>query len=75
MNSGNTMPIPHPRDDSTFLRIADYPYDYWRRKKRVRGERIVELAVDYSVPDLSQHVTRVVVMRGRVVERELFAAT
>lgn len=73
MNSGNTMPFPHPRSESTFSRIVDYPYDYWR-KKRVRGERIVELAVDYSVPDLSQHVTRVVVMCGTTVKQELYSA-
>ena len=73
MNSGNTWPVPHPRDESTFQRIPDYPYDYWRRKRK-RGERVVELAVDYSVPDLRQHVTRVVVMRGTTVEEELYAA-
>lgn len=73
MNSGNTRPFPHPRDKSTFSRINDYPYSVWR-KKRVRGERIVELAIDYSVPDLIEHVTRVVVMRGTVVEQELYSA-
>ena len=71
MNSGNTKPFPHRRDESTFSRIVDYPYYHWR-KKRVRGERIVELAVDYSVPDLSEHVTRVVVMRGTTVKQELY---
>lgn len=73
MNSGNTFPFPHPRDESTFLRIADYPYHAWR-KKRPRGERIVELAVDHSVPDLHLHVKRVVVMQGTTIEEELFSA-
>ncbi len=72
MNSGNTFPIPHLRNESTFLRIAEYPYSAWR-KKRQRGERIVELAVDHSIPDLHRHVTRVVVMQGTTVEEELFS--
>ena len=71
MNSGNTFPMPHPRDESTFLRIADYPYHLWR-KKRPRGERVVELAVDHSVSDICQYVTRVVVIRGTAVEQELY---
>ncbi len=75
MNSGNTKPFPHPRDESTFSRIADYPYDHWRRKNRTRGERVVELAVDHSVPDLRQYVTRVIVMRGRKIEEIIFSAT
>lgn len=73
MNSGNTKPVPHPRNESTFSRIVDYPYQHWRRKRR-RGERVVELAVDYSVPDLIQHVTRAVVMRGTIVEHEIYVA-
>jgi hypothetical protein len=32
MNSGCTKPIPHPRDEKTFLRIPDYPYSDWRSK-------------------------------------------
>lgn len=63
MNSGSTKPYPHPRDDKTFQRISDYPYSYWR-SRRVRGERVVELAVDYSVPDINQFVTRVVQMQA-----------
>lgn len=66
MNSGCTKPMPHPRDETTFARIPDYPYQYWRGK-RSRGERAVELAVDYSVPDIRDHVRRVVVKQGDVV--------
>jgi hypothetical protein len=73
MNSGNTMPVPHPRDESTFSRIADYPYSHWRAK-RTRGERVVELAIDYAVPDLHQFVTRVVVMQGTEVVKELYSS-
>jgi Family of unknown function (DUF7002) len=73
MNSGCTKPMPHPRGDDTFLRIRDYPYAERRRKKR-KGERVVELAVDYSVPDIAAYVRRVVVMQGQSELEELFRA-
>ncbi|MCA1506667.1 hypothetical protein I6F23_22575 [Bradyrhizobium sp. NBAIM02] len=63
MNSGCTKPIPHPRGKDTFMRISDYPYSDWS-KKRKRGERVVELCVDYSVPDITKFVKRVVRMKG-----------
>lgn len=71
INSGCTKPMPRARDESTFLRIDDYPYDHWRSKRK-RGERIVELAIDYSVPDLARYVKRVVIMRGTAVQKVLF---
>jgi len=55
MNSGCTIPFPHKRGPETFRRIADYPY---AAKKRHR-DPIVELAVDYSVPDIRDFVTEV----------------
>ncbi len=63
MNSGCTKPYPHPRNEGTFRRIPDYSYVYWR-KRRVRGERVVELAVDYSVPEIAQFTKRVIRMRS-----------
>lgn len=63
INSGCTKPFPHPRGNNTFRRIADYPYSEWRAK-RPRGERVVELAVDYAVPDIEQFVKRVTRMKG-----------
>ncbi len=62
INSGCTKPMPHPRDASTFLRISEYPYSDWS-KKRKRGERVVELAVDSGVPDVAHFVRRVTSMR------------
>lgn len=56
MNSGNTRPFPHPRGFQTFLPISRYPYAY--RKSR-RLEVVVELAVEYRVPDIQRHVVRV----------------
>lgn len=66
INSGCTKPMPHPRDESIFARIADYPYAHWR-ERRSRRERVVELAVDHSVQDIRDHVRRVVVKRGTEV--------
>ena len=63
MNSGCTRPYPHARGNSTFQRISDYPYSHWKAKRK-RGERVVELAVDYAVPDIERFVTRVVRMRA-----------
>ena len=58
--------MPHPRDETIFARIADYPYAHWRARRR-RQECVVELAVDHSVEDIRDHVRRVVVKRGTEV--------
>lgn len=63
MNSGCTKPIPHPRGLDTFLPIATYPYAYWRRRRR-RGERVVELAVSPGVINIEKYVIRVVRMKA-----------
>ena len=63
INSGATKPFPRARDESYFARIDDYSYSDWRRKRR-KGERVVEIAVDYSVPDIRTHVRRVVAKKG-----------
>jgi hypothetical protein len=44
INSGATFPLgPAPRGSDTFRRIADHP----------KGKPVVELAVDYAVPDVT----------------------
>ncbi|MGO9135502.1 MAG: DUF7002 family protein [Methylovirgula sp.] len=63
INSGCTKPFPHPRGNSTFLCIDDYPYSHWKTKRK-RGERVVELAIDYAVLDIAKHVMRAVRMKG-----------
>ena len=63
INSGCTKPFPHPRGNLTFQRIADYPYAHWKAKRKL-GERVVELAVDYAIPDVAKYVERVVRMNG-----------
>jgi len=62
INSGCTRPFPHPRSVDVFCRIPDYPYAFWRDRRR-RGERVVEVAVDYAVPDVSSFVQRVIVKK------------
>ena len=62
-NSGATKPNPVRRGKETFQRIDDYPYEFWR-PRRGRGERVVELCVDYSVPDIEAHCIEVRRMNG-----------
>ena len=71
INSGCTKPFPHPRGMATFQRIADYPYANFRATRR-RGERVVELAIDYAVPDVAKFVTNVVRMRSDAELEVLF---
>ncbi len=63
INSGCTKPMPHPRDFSTFQRIDEYDYAHWRQR-RGRGERVVELCVDHSVPNVKRFVLDAFVVRG-----------
>ena len=51
INSGATRPMAWPRGRSSFLPPSEYPFDELRRKRRVKNA-VVELAVDYSVPDI-----------------------
>ena len=60
MNSGNTFPFPHPRGMSIFCRISDYPTG----KRGLPLKRVVEFAVDYSIPDIAAHVVEAVRMKG-----------
>jgi hypothetical protein len=69
MNSGCTKPFPHPRSEKTFRRISDYPYA--ERAHVKRGERVVELAVDYGIPDIRDYAIRVVEMQGTEEIREI----
>lgn len=71
INSGSTIYKPQPRGRDTFLPLADFPFEEWTTK-RSRSTSIVEVTVDYSVPDLADFVTEVVHMKnGNLVERFL----
>ncbi|WP_192363402.1 DUF7002 family protein [Mesorhizobium mediterraneum] len=58
MNSGCTMPYPHPRGVDTFLPINKYPYAQWREKRSAR-ETVVELTVIGGAPNIIDHVEEV----------------
>jgi hypothetical protein len=58
INTGSTIFNPQPRGVGTFLAISDYPYDEWRRRRGPR-DAVVELAVDYSIPDVADHTAAV----------------
>jgi hypothetical protein len=59
INSGCTKPMPQPRGRDTFQRIAQYPFAHMVAKRGARNDPVVELAVDYAVPDIAHHVIRV----------------
>jgi len=71
INTGSTIFNPQPRGTGTFLPIADYPYDDWRRR-RTRVNAVVELAVDYGVPDIVAHALIVESRQRDVVLAELW---
>lgn len=71
INSGCTKPMPHPRGKECFLRIKDYAYDNWL-KKRHKKDPIVEVAVDYSVPNIASMVLRVEIRKIGASSRVIF---
>ena len=62
INSGCTKPMPAPRDFGAFRRIEDYPY--FAFKRRPRGERVVELCIDYALRDVDRFLLDAYVVRG-----------
>ena len=60
MNSGNTLPIAHPRGPNTFRRMEEYPF----RERLQRGPyyTIVELAVDGGVRNIEDYTLLVQTM-------------
>jgi len=60
MNSGNTLPIAHPRGTATFSKMKDYPFR--ERLKRGLQYTVVELAIEGGVPNVVKYATRVETM-------------
>jgi hypothetical protein len=71
LNSGSTLHRPMPRGLKTFTSIEEYPFEV-RRTIRGRAEAIAELAVDYSVPDISELAIEVTERQNGVVLRTLY---
>lgn len=63
MNSGNTWPIPHRRGTEVFRRISDYPV----KASGMPAKAVVELVVDYAVPNIADYVLEVRRMKGSEV--------
>lgn len=63
MNSGNTWPMPHRRGTDVFRRVPDYPV----KPSGKPVKTVVELVVDYAVPDIADFVLEVRRMRGSEV--------
>lgn len=68
MNSGNTFPVPHPRGMDDFKRIAGYPAS---TRSGAPHKEVVEIVVDYSIPDIAQYVLEVRRMKGTTVLGQL----
>ena len=66
-NSGSTMPANPHRGLSTFMRMDDYPFQFHRTRNS--QDPIVELTVEYSVPDIKDHTIQVRQMQGDTIER------
>jgi hypothetical protein len=72
INSGATKPMPAPRGRATFQKIDRYPYDTWRKKRR-KGERVVELTIPGGVSNIEKYTKRVVRMKAAQVLSTLFS--
>lgn len=68
MNSGNTFPFAARRGLHTFKRISDYPTTNTGRPVK----EVVELVVDFSVPDIAEHVVQVRRMKGQQIIKTLY---
>lgn len=66
MNSGATKPMPHPRDESIFAHVAEYPWEFMERRK-ARHEVAVELCVREGIPDIRPYIVAVHIMQGDMV--------
>ena len=71
MNSGASRPMAFPRGRRTFLPIAEYPFEESRRKRGRKGA-VVELTVEYSVPDIRDLVISVSELGGGLPEQRIW---
>lgn len=74
INSGSTIFKPQPRGLDTFLPMSQYPFEHWSQK-RSRSTAIVEVTIDYGVPDIKDFVTDVVHMKDNTIIERVFSST
>ena len=59
-NTGSMhVPTAPKRGPGVFTDLASYPYAEWARRRGKSGDAIVELTIDYAIPDIRAYVTRV----------------
>ncbi|MEQ8249547.1 MAG: hypothetical protein RID42_17875 [Alphaproteobacteria bacterium] len=67
INSGSTLFKPQPRGHKTFKTVHDFPFEDRARTRRAENN-VVELLVEHSVPDVSDHLLAVhEVMNDKIV--------
>ena len=71
INSGATRPMAWPRGRSSFLPPSEYPF-HELRGKRGRNNAVVELTVEYSVPDIRDFVISVSELGGGFAEQQIW---
>jgi hypothetical protein len=71
INTGSTIYNPRPRGVSTFLSIADYPFEDWRRRRSWR-KAVTELAVLGCVRDIVDHTLVVESRQGDAALKRLW---
>jgi alkylated DNA nucleotide flippase Atl1 len=59
INTGAVLYNPPPRGRDTLLPIADYPFERWRQRRGSARKAIAEVAVEYAVPDILNHIVRI----------------
>lgn len=58
-NTGSMhVPTAPKRGPDIFTDLADYRYDQWVAKRGRSGEHIVELTIDYAIPNISSFVNK-----------------
>lgn len=56
-NTGSVhVPNAPLRGAETFVPLGQYPYQEWRQRRGMNADAVVELAVEYAVPDVRDHV-------------------
>jgi hypothetical protein len=67
INTGSTIRKAARRGPRTFSSVADYPYRE-RLRARGRSDAVVELSVEYHVPDIAEMVLEVSERRGSEIK-------
>ena len=67
LNTGATNPMAHPRGKDTFKSLQEFPFA--DRLKTNRKDPVVELTVDYSIPDAAEMVVEVWERGGNIPDK------